>query len=323
MKLKHRLLAVIPTLLVTGVLAAFASAATPVNVAFVGADLVDPYYLTMKCGAFDAAKKYDVKLSWQGTNGVNFQPELTIFNAAIQKKPQSIIVAPFNPTAFVQPVQSAMSSGIPVVTVDGSLSKKVEVQNIRTDNLKVGGLAGDGMGKAIGGKGKVAIISFSPAIPVQADRVNGFKQALKKHYPDVEVVAVEYGGADAGKAAQKAAAILQAHPDLAGMYGTDTSDAEGAASAILAAGKRGTVKLVGYDAGPKQVKDLKSGLYDGLAAQAPYDVGFQSVKLAAQLARGQAKKGSVPYYQPTGGAYVTRDNVNQPAIKKFLYRPTC
>ena len=40
-------------------------------------------------------------------------------------------------------------------------------------------------------------------------------------------------------------------------------------------------------------------------------------------ARGQAKKGSVPYYLPTGGAYVTRDNVNQPAIKKFLYRPTC
>ena len=75
MKLKHRLLAVIPTLLVTGVLAAFASAATPVNVAFVGADLVDPYYLTMKCGAFDAAKKYNVKLSWQGTNGVDFQPD--------------------------------------------------------------------------------------------------------------------------------------------------------------------------------------------------------------------------------------------------------
>jgi ribose transport system substrate-binding protein len=323
-KLKFNLLLAAGLVALTGALATGAGSAVPsADVAFVGADLVDPYYLTMKCGAFDAARKFNVKLSWQGTNGVDYQPELTIFNAAVQKKPQAIIVAPFNPEAFVQPVQSAMSSGIPVVTVDGSLSKKVEVSNIRTDNLVVGGLAGDGMGKAIGGKGEVGIISFAPDIPVQADRVNGFKNALKKHYPNVKVVAVEYGGADASKAAQKAAAIIQAHPNIAGLYGTDTSDAEGAASAILAAGKRGKIKLVGYDAGPKQVKDLKSGLYDGLAAQAPYDVGYKSVQLAAQLARGQAKKGSVPYFQPTGGAYVTRENLNQPNIKKFLYRPTC
>jgi ribose transport system substrate-binding protein len=322
--LKLNLVIATSVLVLTSVLASVASSAVPpADVAFVGADLVDPYYLTMKCGAFDAARKFNVKLSWQGTNGVDFQPELTIFNAAVQKKPQAIIVAPFSPTAFVQPVQAAMSSGIPVVTVDGSLNKKVEVQNIRTDNMVVGGLAGDGMGKAIGGKGEVGIISFAPDIPVQADRVNGFKNALKKHYPNVKVVAVEYGGADTGKASQKAAAIIQAHPNLAGLYGTDTSDAEGAASAILAAGKRGKIKLVGYDAGPKQVKDLKSGLYDGLAAQAPYDVGYLSVKLAAQLARGQAKKGSVPYYQPTAGAYVTRDNMDTPSVKKFLYRPVC
>jgi ribose transport system substrate-binding protein len=322
-KLNYKLLGLLALAIACGSVAGHARAAAPANVAFVGADLVDPYYKTLHCGAVAAAKQFNVKLSWQGTNGVDFQPELTIFNAVVQKKPQVIIVAPFSPTAFVQPVQQAMKNGIPIVTVDGSLAKKVEVQNIRTDNLVVGGLAGDGMGKAIGGKGKVAIISFAPDIPVQADRVNGFKKVLKAKYPNVQVVAVEYGGADTGKASQKAAALLQAHPDLAGLYGTDTSDAEGAASAILAAGKRGKVKLIGYDAGPKQVKDLKSGLYDGLAAQAPYDVGYQSVKTAAQLARGQAKKGSVPYFKPTGGALVTRENVNDPAIKKFLYRPNC
>ena len=117
---------------------ASAAPAAQLKIAFVGADLPDPFYLTMKCGAFAAAKKYNVDLSWQGTDGVDFAPELAIYNATVQKKPDGIIVAPFSPTAFVKPVADTMKAGTPVVTVDGSLSKKVELQNIRTDNLEGG-----------------------------------------------------------------------------------------------------------------------------------------------------------------------------------------
>src|SRR5918911_5130269 len=80
------------------------AAGSKTQIAFVGADLPDPFYLTMKCGAFAAAKQYNVSLSWQGTNGVDYAPELSIFNATRQKKPDGIIVAPFSPTAFIKPV---------------------------------------------------------------------------------------------------------------------------------------------------------------------------------------------------------------------------
>lgn len=123
---------------IVAVAGASAAPAAQLKIAFVGADLPDPFYLTMKCGAFAAAKKYNVDLSWQGTDGVDFAPELAIYNATVQKKPDGIIVAPFSPTAFVKPVADTMKAGTPVVTVDGSLSKKVELQNIRTDNLKAG-----------------------------------------------------------------------------------------------------------------------------------------------------------------------------------------
>jgi ribose transport system substrate-binding protein len=302
---------------VTGTSVAAQKAAKP-SIAFVGADLPDPFYLTMKCGAFAAAKQYGVNLSWQGTNGVDFAPELTIFNATRQKKPAGIILAPFSPTAFNSAVAATMKSGTPVVTVDGSLSKKIELQNIRTDNIRSGGFAADGLGKALGGKGKVAVVSFSPDIPVQADRVTGFKQELAKKYPDIQVAQVIYGGADSGKSATVTSALLQSNPDLNGIYATDTNDANGAASAIQAAGK-----LVSYDASPAAVQGLKSGLFDGVVSQAPYDEGFQAVKTLAMVLSGKLKKSKVPYLFKTGGAYIDSTNVGQTSVKKYLYRATC
>jgi ribose transport system substrate-binding protein len=315
-------------ILVVAVTAALASSAataagSKTQIAFVGADLPDPFYLTMKCGAYAAAKQYNVDLSWGGTPGVDYAPELTIFNAAVQKKPQGIIVAPFSPTAFIKPVQDAMKSGIPVVTVDGSLNAKVELQNIRTENLKAGGLAGDGLGKVLGGKGDVAVVSFTPDSPVQRDRVNGFKQELAHKYPGVKVVSVQYGGADSGKSATVTSALLQRYPDLAGIYATDTNDADGAASAIQAAGKRGKVKLVAYDATARAVAGLKTGLFDGIVSQSPYDEGFQAVKTLAGYINKTLSRKDIPYYYGTGSAYIDKSNVNSPALKKYLYRSTC
>ena len=306
---------------VSMVTASTAVGAEKVTVAFVGADLVDPYYKTMHCGATAAAKKFGVDLTWQGINGVDFAPEVTAFNAVVQKKPNAIVLVPFSSTAFMQPVKAAQSAGIPVVTADAALAKPIEFGNVRTDNLVLGGLAADAMNKALGGKGTVAVVSFAADVPVQADRVNGFKARVKAKYPGLKVVAVEYGGADSGKSATVVSALLQRYPDLGGIFATDTNDAEGAGSAILAAGKRGKTKLIAYDASPKEVAGLKTGLYDALVAQAPYDAGYGAIKLAASAARGGAKP--KVFWQHTGGAVITKSNVGTAKIKPFLYRETC
>ena len=315
--------------LATVVLVAAASigtAATPkkVTVAYVGADLVDPYYKTQKCGAFAAAKKFNVNLSWNGIDGVDFAPEVTVFNAVVQKKPQAIVLVPFSSTAFMQPVRAAIKKGIMVVTDDAALAKPIEIRNVRTDNLRLGGLAADAMAKFLPNQtGQVAVVSFAAEVPVQADRVNGFKRRAAAAYPNMKVVAVEYGGADSAKAAQKTEALLQRFPDLAGVFGTDTSDAEGVGAAVQAAGKRGEVKVIAYDAGPKLVTELKSGLVDALAAQDPYAAGYESVRLAAAAVRGQIKYGGKPFWVKTGGFVITRDNINTKTAQKFLYRPVC
>jgi ribose transport system substrate-binding protein len=320
------LLAVAFVALVTVVLVGVAAAAKPkhVTVAFVGADMLDPYYLTQHCGASAAAKANNATLTWQGVNGVDFAPEVSVFNAVVQKHPDAIVLVPFSDTAFVQPVKNAIKHGIKVITDDAALHSPVEIATVHTDNLILGGLAADQMANFLpNATGKVAIISFSSDVPVEVDRVNGFKNEVAKKYPNINVVTVQYGGADAGKSAQLMSSILTANPDLTGVFATDTNDAEGVGSAILAAGKRGKVKLIGYDASPKEVQDLQAGVYDALVAQAPYTVGFKAVQLAARAAQGLYKKGQGPFWTHTGGAVITAANVNSPAVAHYLYKSHC
>ncbi len=297
---------------------------SPLDIAFVVADSADPFYLTMKCGAEAAAKENNVNLTWQGSPSVDYGPEISILHAVELKKPHGIVLAPFRPTAFIAPVKDLMAAGTPVVTVDGSLDQKVELQNIHSDNAGAGAVAADMLGEALHGKGTVAVISFQPGSPVQAARVDGFVAEIKKKYPSIKVLPGEYGGADAGKSATITSGLLARNPDLAGIYATDTNDAEGAASAVRAGGVATKVKVVAYDAAPDEVKALRSGVFDGLVAQEPYQEGYRAVALLAKYLRHQVSKDQVPYFDQTGAVVVTRANVDTPEIAHtVLYTDTC
>jgi ribose transport system substrate-binding protein len=301
-----------------------AQAADKLNIAFVVADSADPFYLTMKCGAEKAAADHNVNLTWQGSTSVDYAPQLNILHAVQLKKPDGIVLAPFNPKAFIAPVKSLMDGGVPVVTVDGSLDQKVELQNIHTDNAGAGAAAAGMLGQALNGQGTVGIISFQPGLPVQAARVDGFVNQMQKQFPNVKILPTQYGGADAGKAATITSGLLASNPDLAGIYATDTNDAEGAASAVRAAGKASKVKVVAYDAAPDEVKALRSGVFDGLVAQEPYQEGYRAVALLAKYLRKEIARDQVPYFNQTGAVVVTRDNVDSPEIAHtVLYRDTC
>ena len=299
-------------------------ATAQLNVAAVVADAADPFYLTMRCGAFSAAAKYNVKLTWQGSTSVDYGPEVSILHAVELKKPQGIILAPFSATAFIAPVKSLMAQGTPVVTVDGSLNAKVELENVHTDNYAAGESAADMLGAALHGKGTVGVITFEPGIPVEAARVNGFVAEMHRRFPHVKVLSTQYGGADAGKSATITSGLLARNPDLAGIYATDTNDAEGAASAVRAAGDLSKVKVVAYDAAPQEVQALKTGLFSAVIAQEPYQEGYRAVEIMAKYLRHQISRAQIPYYYPTGSVVVTKANVNSPRIvHQVLYRTTC
>jgi ribose transport system substrate-binding protein len=280
----------------------------------------DEFYISMACGAGQAAKERGAELTVDGPQKFDATLQTPLLSAVVQSKPDAILIAPNDRTAMIAPIQEAINAGIAVFTVDTFIEAPIALANIASDNVEGGRMAGKALAELIGSKGSVYVTNVKAGISTTDQRQQGFEEEIK-NYPDIKYLGAEYNNDDPTTAAAQTSAILQANPDLAGIFGTNLFGAEGAATAIKEAGKSGMVKIVGFDAGPKQVQDLKSSVVDVLIAQHPYDIGYTAVNMAVDYLN--TKEVPTEKVVATGYTVVTRDNVDQPDVKRYLYVADC
>ncbi len=292
----------------------------PIRIAFIQGVIGDNFYITMDCGAQAKAKELgNITVETQGPEQFDQTLQTPILNAVIQTKPDAIMMAPNDVKGMIAPIQAAIDAGIPVLCVDTTIDSDIQIADVSTDNTEGGRLAARGLAEALGGKGKVMVVNTKPGISTTDQRGAGFKEEIAK-FPDIEFVGEEFCDNDANKAAAIVSAKLQSDPDLNGVFGTNLFSAQGAAAGVREQGKTGTVKVVGFDAGPQQVQDLKSEVVDMLIAQHPGEIG----EVAVQLISDYLKNGSVdPKKYVTGATIVTRDNLESPEAQQALYVADC
>ena len=100
----------------------------------------------------------------------------------------AIVLAPLDYQALVRPVQNAVKAGVPVVVMDSDLKSDQYVSFVATDNYKGGQLAGEHMGKLLGGKGNVILLRYAVGSASTEARESGFLDVLKSKYPDIKVI---------------------------------------------------------------------------------------------------------------------------------------
>jgi ribose transport system substrate-binding protein len=276
----------------------------------------DEFYITMNCGAQAKAKELGVTLDFQGPDEFDSSQQIPVLDAVTAKSPDAILIAPTDTKALFAPItQAAQNSKI--VLVDTTLDDpSMAVSQIASDNTAGGKTAAETLLKLIGGKGKVMVINVKPGISTTDQRGQGFEDGVKGQ-AGVEYLGQEYSQDDPAKAAAIVTATLAKHPDLKGIFATNLFSAEGAASGLRQAGKLGDVKIVGFDAGPKQVQDLKDGIVQALIAQKPADIGAQGVEQAYNALTGKPTTPKIG----TESVSITKDNLadNQDA----LYKSSC
>jgi ribose transport system substrate-binding protein len=276
----------------------------------------DEFYITMNCGAQEAAKELGVNLEFQGPDQFDAAQQTPIVDAVAAKSPDAILIAPTDTKALFAPIQAA-SANSKIVLVDTTLEDpSMAVSQIASDNLEGGREAGRTLLELIGGKGKVLVVNVKPGISTTDQRGQGFEEEVKGK-PGVEYLGQEYSQDDPAIAAQIVTSTLSKHPDLKGIFATNLFSAEGAASGLRQAGKLGDVKIVGFDAGPKQVKDLEDGLVQALIAQKPADIGRQGVEQAVKALKGEETTPEIG----TDFEVITKDNLSE--MQDVLYMPSC
>jgi len=170
----------------------------------------------------------------------------------------------------------------------------------------------------IGDKGKVLLVNVKPGISTTDARQQGFEEEIKNH-PNIKYLGVQFNNDDPGKAASIVTSTIAANPDLAGVFAANVFTGEGAATGLQQAGKQGTVKLVAFDATPKQVEALQAGAIQALIAQKPYDIGAKGVEQAMNALEGKPVEKEIA----TDLVAVTKDNMSQPEVSKYLYKGSC
>ena len=310
--------------------AALALAASPADAAKLKIGflpgVVDPFYQVMQLGVEAAAKElgYDVVTQIPPTWGVAAQTPL--LNAMIARGDLNyIITAPVDKDQMVAPLKAALDAGIKVITVDTFLGDgdyvggpvKFPISYIGSDNEAGGRISADGLAKAIGGKGTVYINSTNPNVSSVEGREKGFAEEMKTKYPDIKVLGPDYNLDDMNKAQQQTSAILQQHPDLAGVFGTNVFSAQGAGTAVANAGLTGKVQVVAYDATSAAMDLMSKGTVSLVLAQKPFDMGYMAVEFAAADAAGVT---SLPRRVETGFAILDKTNASDPAFARFIYK---
>jgi len=203
----------------------------------------------------------------------------------VSKKVDAIILSPVDSRGVKAAVLKAAAARIPVITVDIAASGVEVASHVATDNRAGGVLAGQLMGRATGGKGQIGVLHY-PSIQSVVDRVEGFKAAIAT-FPGMKIVSVQPGitRAEALAASQN---MLQAHPDLAGIFGFGDDAALAALASVKGARKLEQVKIVGFDgmAEARAAVDREPA-FVGVIRQYPDQLGLQAVAIAAQLLQGK------------------------------------
>ncbi|HEY3280719.1 MAG TPA: substrate-binding domain-containing protein [Armatimonadota bacterium] len=205
----------------------------------------------------------------------------------IVKKVNAIILAPCDSKSIGTSIQEANKAGIPVFTADiACLDKNAKVvTHVATDNYSGGKLAGEAMVKLLGGKGKVAIIDH-PEVESVILRTKGFREVVSKS-PGIQIVAQLPGGGARDVSFKTAQDILEKNPDLQGIFAINDPSALGAVAALEKAGRKGKVKVVGFDGQPEAKQAVKDGKIDADAIQFPDKIGVGVVDAVSRYLAGE------------------------------------
>jgi ribose transport system substrate-binding protein len=276
---------------------------------FLPKSLNNPYWVEAKKGMEAGAAEMGVKAEFLGPDTDDAAKQVSIFESILAKKPLGIAVSPNDPSSVKDVIARATEMGIPVIAWDGPVPDSAVLGYVGTDNVAAGEQEGEALAKAIGNKGKVAVIIGNLGAPNLNQRLEGLKKALAK-YPDIQLAATEESGESVATAQSKAETVLQAHPDLAGFAGIGGSDLPGIAGALKSADKCGTIKAVGFDVVPQGIEGMKGGCVDALISQRPYGMTSQALKILIDF---HNKKSTLPanFTVDTGVEVVTPDKLDE------------
>lgn len=273
------------------------------------------FWQTVHAGAIKAAREFDLDIEWNApTLEIDSSRQIEIVESMINRRLAGIVLAPVDRQALIGVVERAAREGVPVSIFDSEIDTDRRISYVATDNTEAGRMGARRLGEILGGKGKVGIIGFMAGSASTMQREDGFQDEIRKRFPAIQIVGLQFGMADRAKAMAVTENLLTAHPDLAGLFADNESSSSGAVQALKTRANK-KVKLVAFDASEQLVEDMRAGYIDSLVVQNPFRMGYESTRAIGLHLAGQTP----PKHLDSGATLVLRTDLDKPQTRELLF----
>ena len=276
--------------LMLGAAIALPVSAAPLKIGMSFQELNNPYFVTMKQALEEAAASVGATVIITDARH-DVAKQISDVEDMIQKKIDILLLNPTDSTGVEGAVKSAKAAGLVVAAVDANAKGPVDTF-VGSKNYDAGVMACEYMGKALGGKGDVAILDGIPVVPI-LERVRGCKDALAK-FPGMKIVTTQNGKQERDQALAVTENMIQANPNLKGIFSVNDGGAMGSLAAIEASGK--DIKLTSVDGAPEAIKAMQKpgSKFIATSAQYPRD----QIRIAIGMALAKKWGANVPAHVP-------------------------
>lgn len=276
----------------------------------------DDHWTLVRTGALAAGEELGVEVNFNAPDTENEgDRQLNMVQTAVNNGSDGIGIAPQDGLQDSAPLLIEEAGDIPFVIFDTPLpGSDKPVATIASDNPGIGARMAEELSSLLDGEGTVGMVTNGIA-GTAAERRDGFVDWIEENAPGIEIVDIQNGEADLARSRDRAQGILQAHPDIDAMAATGIYPTIAIADEVAARGGDNDVIVVGVDAGEDVLTQLSDGKIDGIVAQNPYQIGYETVEVLVAAAGGDVPGEDVIH---TDSLWVTADNIDDPEIREAL-----
>lgn len=272
------------------------------------------FWTSVYQGGEMAAQEYNAVLTAVGPEreqDVESQNQMIL--DAVARKPDAIVLAPCSSDETLPYARQIEEAGIALVLLDSTMEEETGKAVVATDNYELGYKMGSYMKQFVEEDTVIGIVGHVQGSSTATGREEGFRAGLGG--AGDQVAEIVFCDSDTDKAYELTCGLLEKYPDMNMIVGLNEYSAVGAARAVKDLGLSGSIRMAGIDSSQEQIQLLEEGVYEALAIQKPFNMGYLGVEAAVRAARGE----KVEAYVDSGSELITKENMYTEENQKLLF----
>ncbi len=244
------------------------------------------YFNASEKGARDAAAELGIDLDFDGPAVDSAEEQVKMIDRWIAQGYDMIAVAANDPELIAPALRRAKDAGITILTWDADANPAASGRETFVNQApidEIGRTLVDILGEALHGEGKAVIVTGSATSPNQNAWMKAMRARIAEKYPKLKLLETLVSDEDQSKAYRLAQDVINAHPDLAGIWAITSVSLPGAAKAVRDAGKAEAIFVTGLSLPNTMREYVEDGTIKQFVLWSPVDLGYLTVHVAKLL----------------------------------------